>query len=161
MKKKRRNAKTALFLSSFLFQSPSKPTLTLPAVWIWTLPNISILLVSVLQELAKCQATKKKNPTYSATKTPTKKQECGVDTVMNKFMHLPFLIKLAFCDLFYWNRTSKTFACTGVLTTKSFWEQKIFVLILPGLWAVRVATDLLKSWAAKYNSYSIKYPTWI
>lgn len=38
---------------------------------------------------------------------------------------------------------SETFACTGVFTTKSFWEQKILVLILPGPGAVRVAEDLL------------------
>lgn len=85
-RKKLRNANTAVFFSSFPFQSPSKPSLTLPAVWIWTLLYISILLVIVLRELATC----------SATKNLTKKQECGVDKFMKKFMHLPFLIKLSF-----------------------------------------------------------------
>lgn len=74
----------------------------------------------MLQELATCSATK--NPQH--VQQQKSNQETRVWTLMNKFMHLLFLIKFAFCDLFYWHRPSEHLLAQVYLQQKAFENRK-------------------------------------
>lgn len=137
--------KKCQFCSSFLFQSPYMPSLTLPAVWICTLLYTSILLVAVLQELARCSATTTKPPNPAPLPAPLQKNPKTVVWIQlwTKLCDYPFLNKACtFYDLFYWCRSSQIF-CLHRCTYKTLEDRQVLILILPGPVMVRVATDLL------------------